>query len=173
MSHQRIDSFLAELAGYVERNDRGALADLRRGLSPATEERAWPYLASYCDLRNHEHRLIWQTVAAGFATIERSTESGNLGRTLRALAMGDRRGAEGVDALKSFDARFRRLLTCRSSGDLCRHLPAIIRAAKCKGVEIDFRRLFWDLMQWDGENRDDVRARWAAAYWGTPEEMPA
>jgi len=160
-----IDRFLGQLEAYVKRQDRGALADLRRGFSETTEHRAWPYISPWCDLNNPRERAIWLTIAAGFATLEKTTNSGNMGTTLRALALGDgRRKAE--EAVKTFDGRFRRLLTCHTAEELCAHLPGIIRAAKQKRVDINFRHLHQDLRYW-GEK---VKIRWAANYWGVPHE---
>lgn len=161
-----IDRFLAQLQGYVTRQDRGALADLRRGFSESTEHRAWPHLASWCDLTSPRERAIWQTTAAGFATLEETVGHGNLGTTLRTIALGDG-SRKPHEALRSFDARFRRLLTCHAAEELCAHLPGILRAAKQKRVGVNFRQLHEDLTYW-GEK---VRLRWAAKYWGAePEE---
>lgn len=40
------------------RDDRGAMANLRRGFSPGTEDRAWPWVARWCDLTNNRQRVI-------------------------------------------------------------------------------------------------------------------
>src|SRR6056297_2447042 len=137
--------FLKRAEGWVEKKDRGALADLRRGFSPGTEHRCWPYIAVYCDLSKKRERIIWQTIAAGFATFEQTADSGNLGATMRRLALD---GAPGSpeDALKSFDARFRRLLSCDSVVEVCERLVGIIKAAKSKSIiPIDFEVLYEDL----------------------------
>ena len=162
-----IDKFLAFLGGLVRKKDRGALADLRAGLSEATAYRAWPHVAPWCDLKNDRQRAIWMTVAAGFAVHEGTDpKAGNMGATLRSIALGD--GTQKADdtCLHSFEGRFRRLLTCSSTHEVCERLPGVIRAAERKGVKIDFRQLFWDLAGWNSPKRD-VRVEWAAAYWGT------
>ena len=159
-----IDRFLDQLRNYVKRKDRGALADLRRGFSKTTENRSWPYLTEWCDLRNRRERLIWQTIAAGFTLMEATdTKAGNMGATLRAIAMDGRRDRQ--EALKSFGGRFRRLLTCREAEEVCERLPGILRMAKQKAKSVDFRQLFWDLMCWNSDKRD-VRVEWASTYWG-------
>jgi CRISPR type I-E-associated protein CasB/Cse2 len=161
-SQRPILQFLKWATGRVEAKDRGALADLRRGFSPGTEHRCWPYIAVYCDLSKKRERIIWQTVAAGFATLEQTADSGNLGATMRRLALD---GASGSteDSLKSFDARFRRLLTCDSAVEVCERLAGIIKAAKSKSIiPIDFKVLYEDLFYWG----ECVKCRWAASYWG-------
>ena len=162
----RIQACLKRLHGYVAREERGTLADLRHGFSAATEHRAWPHLAGWgVNLTNDRERRIWLTVAAGFATLQATQKRGNMGATLRRLAVGDGKPTEVV--LHSFEGRFRRLLTCATAEALCERLPTVIRAAKQKGVPIDFEQLFWDLERWpmDGRGRD-VRIEWAQAYWG-------
>jgi CRISPR type I-E-associated protein CasB/Cse2 len=159
-----IQRFLDRLLGFVRQEDRGALADLRHGFSPGTEYRAWPYLASVCNLTNDAQRHIWLTIAAGFATHRGSdARAGNMGNTLRKLATGQP-GESKEKALKSFDARFRRLLTCDTPEELCERLRSVIRAAERKGIGIDYERLFWDLQTWH-KPESKVKLRWAQSYW--------
>ena len=157
----QIHKFLEWAQKKVKIQDRGTLANLRRGFSKGTENRCWPYIARYCDLEKNRERQIWQTIAAGFATHEGTITTGNLGTTLRHLAL---EGSTGLpeDALKSFDARFRRILTCSKAEEVCRHLPGIIRAAKNKNIYVNYECLFNDLRYW----REDIKLKWAAAYWG-------
>ncbi len=157
-----IQRFLDVLAEYVRRDDRGALADLRHGFSRATEYRTWPHIANWCDLANDRERRIWTTVAAGFATHGKSVRGGNMGTTLRRIALSDAEGKKPDDALTTFDARFRRLLTCSSAEEVCDHLVGVIRAAERKDAPIDFEQLYTDLRYWG----DKVRVRWASCYWG-------
>jgi CRISPR type I-E-associated protein CasB/Cse2 len=160
-----IQQFLAKLQRLVVQEDRGALADLRHGFSPGTEYRAWPYIANVCNLQNDTQRHIWLTIGAGFAT-HRATDSrtGNIGSTLRSLALGQP-GESKEKALKSFDARFRRLLTCEDAVELCDRLRSIIQAADHKGIGVDYERLFWDLQTWHKPEKK-VKLRWAESYWG-------
>ena len=164
-----IRGFIAYLQGRVQAQDRGVLADLRHAFSPGTEHRAWPHIASRCDLVDARQRAIWQTVAAGFATHEKTSRCGNLGVSLRKIALSGANDKK-EDALKSFDARFRRLLTCETAVEVCQRLVPIIRAAKQKDVQIDFERLFGDLQDW-GRPDKDVKIRWAATYWSGEESQ--
>jgi len=163
-----IQQFLGRLRQYVAQEDRGALADLRHGFSPGTEYRAWPYVAQMCRLDNDAQRKIWITIGAGFATHKAThSHAGNMGTTLRAIALNQ--PSESKDkALKSFDARFRRLLTCDNAMELCDHLRGIIVAAERKSVPIDFERLFWDLQTWH-KPESKVKLHWAQSYWGQSE----
>jgi CRISPR type I-E-associated protein CasB/Cse2 len=153
----RIGPFLEYLQKHFD--DRGMMADLRRGFSRTTEYRAWPYIAMWCDLTNERSRRVLLTVAAGFALHKRNAEGGNLGTSLRMLATGDGRGLEG---LATFDARFRRFLSCSRGTEVCDHLPGVLRAAERKGVPVDFAQLYRDLTYWG----DRVKVEWAKEYWG-------
>lgn len=158
----QIERFLDQLTSQIE--DRGVMADLRHGLSRATEYRAWPHIALWgCRLDDERERRIWLTTAAGFAIHQRTADSGNMGTVLRSLATGDGRGEKG---LETFDARFRRFLTCSSAAEVCDHLAGVLRAAERKGVPINFAQLFTDLKYW-GER---VKVRWATQYWTAPPE---
>ena len=43
-----IDRFLRDVAQAVARDDRGYLAELRRGLGGTTQDQAWEHLIPYC-----------------------------------------------------------------------------------------------------------------------------
>lgn len=165
-----IQRFIRWGQSRLDARDRGVMADLRRGFSPGTENRCWPYIAKFCNIENERERRIWQCVAAGFATHEGTAEKGNIGTTLRTLAL-DGSAGEIEDALSSFDARFRRLLSCSSAIEVCDRLPGILRAAKNKGIPVNYERLFHDLLYWG--NGEKVKVRWASAYWGDKSENGA
>ena len=154
------------LLAFLEQNkdDRGVMADLRCGFSPTRQHRAWPYIAPYCSLKSDFKRTIVQTVAAGFATQPDSSPKGNLGATIRMIAKGDAKGSDIQKALSSFEGRFRRLLTCSDTEELCRMVPGIIRTAKAKGIPVNHSQLYCDLCYWNGGR---VKVEWAEAYWGT------
>lgn len=147
-----------KLIAFLQRNkeERGVMADLRCGWSPAKEHRAWPHIANYCPLDNDFKRTIVQTVAAGFATQPKKADKGNLGTTIRQMV--------GKEGLASFEGRFRRLLTCPDTIELCKLVPGIIRAAKAKDVAINYATLYCDLIYWNGGR---AKVEWAEAYWGT------
>ena len=161
------------------REDRGMLAALRRGISAASEHQAWPHIAPYCNLSEPKQRAVWLVVAAAAATlapdglVRTGRGVGNFGVTLRKLAFGST-GEKGEKALTSFEARFRRLLTCQTTEEICRHVSGVIRAASAKGVAVDLEQFFGDLMKWEQTQEPTTKVRWAQTYWsgdeGTGEE---
>ncbi len=159
--NERAAAFVADL--QARREDRGLMANLRRGLSETTANRTWPYIARWCNLENDRQRTIFQTVAGSFAFNPNATSEGNMGTTMRQLATSDGRGADG---LKTFETRFRRFLSCDSVFDVCDRLPTVIRTTQAKGVAINHEELFKDLHYWS----DPVKIRWANRYWGNTQE---
>lgn len=145
---------------YSVREDRGVMADLRRGFSEDTQQRAWPHIAKFCDLRKDRERKIVKLVSAGFAIHKDSAKTGNMGDTMRKIAMGN---GSGIEGLSSYESRFRRLLSAQAADELCEFLPGIIKTAEVKGVGINFYQLYKDLWYWN----EHIKVDWAAAYWGT------
>ena len=139
------------------RDDRGFTADLRGGLNPDTEHKAWPHVADWCDLTKDRDRTICVTVMGGFAFHPEHASTGNLGVTLRRIALGQR----GDDGLPSFEARFRRILACDTVAEVTSQARHVIRAAAAKGVAVNYEALFTDLTYWG----DQVKLRWARGYW--------
>lgn len=146
--------FLKHLRQF--KNDRGAMADLRRALNAAQRHRAWPLLARFGGI--DEPRF--ETVAGLFAHHPEETTAGNLGTTCRQLS-GEH---------NSFEGRFRRLLSC-DRDDICQHVRPVVFAAAAKGIRVNYEQLFTDLWYWS----DAVKVRWATEFWGATheEDIPA
>jgi CRISPR system Cascade subunit CasB len=142
----------ARLLTYLRKlkNDRGAMAGLRCALSPSRLPRAWPLLARVGGIGN------WriEAVAGLFAYHPEETDKGNLGTTCRRL----------TPSYKSFDGRFRRLLSC-DRDEIREWVRPVVVAAKAKGVRVNYEQLFVDLCYWG----DEVRTCWAREYWGDGE----
>jgi len=156
-AEEHADKLIAFLQKHKE--DRGTMADLRCGFSPAKEHRAWPHIAQFCKLDADWSRIPVQMVCAAFSTHPENTTNGNAGNTMRKIT-------EGKGGLASFEGRFRRLLACDTIEELCDRLPAVIRAAKAKSIPVNYRQLFCDICWWEGSY--PPRLKWASAFWGTP-----
>ncbi len=154
---------------YLEKriDDRGLMADLRHGFSPATEYRSWVHLAPWCNLRNNKDRKIFTTIAAGFSTHLRTVNEGNLGDTFRQLSIDPDRPGEKLSL--TFESRFKRILNCQTEVELCKHLTGVIRMAERKSVGINFEQLFWDLVNWSKPEKE-IRIKWAYSFWKNDEQ---
>ena len=75
------DKFVAYLEGIREREDRAALAALRRGLgqSPGTEPQMYPYVEPWLSQANRFRERDYYLVAALFAYHPQPGGAGNMG----------------------------------------------------------------------------------------------
>ncbi len=173
-----IDRFLQWIADLVRRDDRGTLAELRRGLSPTTREQCWPHIIRFAksDFENETLRTVWCSIGGlaalmipkGFVTDD---DNDNLGTTMQKLAFkampttnGQRESKE--KALKDFSPRLRRILDALDSIPLCEMAVRIVRMAASKDVPVNLRNLFLNLCSWDNaENREKTRLKWTRRYY--------
>lgn len=163
--HQGAVSFMKYLQRY--RDDRGALANLRGGLSDARKPNAWPLLGGFPGAIDNP---AYETVAALWAITDRhECEDGCFANTCRDLA-GCYDAKAGKFEHDSFQTRFKRLLTCDRDEIASRVVP-VVRAAQAKGLAVNYTRLLSDLLWWN----DSVKVDWAKAFWGAPvdEEVTA
>ena len=173
-----IDRFLHWIAEIVRKDERGTLAELRRGLSETTQDQAWEHLIPYCSDfdTNAAHRAAWCAVGGLAALLAPdgliSNEPwNNLGTTMRTIAKGDE--GDEAKALKTFEPKFRRLLSCGDTISLCELVVGIGRTAAMKGVSVNPRALFWDLWNWDDlDKREEIRLKWAKQYYHVFEPQP-
>lgn len=158
------NSFVGKLYALARREDRGKLADLRRGLSDGTQQSAWPVLGAFGAFQSSIPLLVFQSVGAFFALHPHIARFGNMGTTCRRL-----RHEQDMSKPDPFDARFRRLLACDSLDDLCGQLVGVVKMAKANDVPVDYDRLFTDL-RWFDNNPQRVKIDWAKHYWGEVEK---
>jgi len=147
---------------YLEslREDRGALAALRRGLGqpPGTVADMYRYVVPWLpeDARPWQEE-IYYLVAALFAYHPASGGRGNMGHHF-ALA----RLAQGDDT--AIDRRFTALLAAHPD-DLPDYLRQAVGFLRSKEVPVNWQQLFHDLPRWGYQDRPIQRA-WARAFWG-------
>jgi CRISPR type I-E-associated protein CasB/Cse2 len=154
---ERADRLVTRLEQWQQRQDRGVLARLRRGLSEATQQEAWTVLGPYFG-PTAVGCPVYETVAGCFSLhpATPTPDIGNFGETMRQ--------AMGEDKMKDKDephARFRRLLACSNNREICQHVRHAIRLAKSKEKQVNYRKLFEDLWWWN----DWTKIAWAKAYW--------
>ncbi|MCC6555596.1 MAG: type I-E CRISPR-associated protein Cse2/CasB [Polyangiaceae bacterium] len=151
MSHSFIDALVAL------RDDRAALAALRRGLgqTPGTAASLYPYVVPF--LPKDATRWQEQTyflIASLFALHPAPGGDGtSIGDALRRL-----KGDSG-----STEARFVALMESHPD-DLALHLRHAVSLIRSKEIPIDWERLFGDVWHWTSESRW-VQRRWARDFW--------
>lgn len=156
---ERAARFVGALRPLAARHDRGAMAALRRGLSPATVMDAWPVVSRLGGDIGPPGESVFVDIAALFATHPAESQARNFGDTCRAIAT-DAKGA----LIDTHERRFRRLLASDSPADLAGQLRTWVRLAAGRGVGVNYESLFADLWNWPWY-ADDIRVQWARSFW--------
>ncbi|MCG8555499.1 MAG: type I-E CRISPR-associated protein Cse2/CasB [Proteobacteria bacterium] len=153
MSFALIDN-LNQLA---RRDDRAALAALRRGLSPDSVAAAYPYVVPFLpsDAKPFEERA-YVLAAALFGTHPVAAA--------RSLATALRTVQERRPGSDSLEARFVALLDAHID-DLPTHLRHAISLLKAHELGLDWNNLLETLLHWEHEARW-VQRQWARDFWG-------
>ncbi|MEI8257442.1 MAG: type I-E CRISPR-associated protein Cse2/CasB [Deltaproteobacteria bacterium] len=145
------------LEGLAKREDRRALAMLRRSLSGDSVASAYPFVAPFFPReRNAGFERALLLVAGLFALHPRSG-TGSLGRALHVLAARTKS--------ESIESRFVALLDARGE-DLDEHLRHLVSLLRAHDVPVDWDDLLRAIRWWDSE-RSDAPRRWARDFWAT------
>ncbi len=172
---ERADRLVTLLEQWHERQDRGMLARLRRGLSETTQQEAWTVLGPRFG-PIAVGNPVYETVAGCFALHPvkwepvddpKAEARRNFGWTFREVRLSEEDGKKKMRDEKEPHARFRRLLACSNSDEICQHVRHAIRLAKSKGKQVNYRKLFEDLWWWN----DYTKIAWAKAYWSVPADV--
>lgn len=163
MSQNLYQRFITYLQSLVEKQERGALAALRRGLGQPVGQapEMYPYIIPFLPESLHpEQEAVFYLIASLFAYHPLTTDEGNLGRHLAAI-----RNDRNQEAL---DRRFTALLAAHPD-DLPAYLRQTISYLKSRDVPVNWERLLRDLSYWSHpEYGPQVRKNWANAFWGRP-----
>lgn len=150
---------------YLEslREDRGALAALRRGLGqPLGQAREmYPYVVRWLPPQASSQReAAFYLVAALFAYHSDPGGNGNAGQAFRRALSPDSDSS-------AIERRFTALLTAHQD-DLPFYLRQAIGFLKSKDVPVDWHQLLTDVLGW-GHPAGYVQKQWARAFWGRPD----
>lgn len=154
--------FIEHLEGL--REDRGALAALRRGLGqpPGTAAEQFryvvPWLAASCSRQEEEAFFL---VAGLFSLHPEAGGSGDIG-----AHMARARDPQGDNV--AIERRFTALLAAHPD-DLPFYLRQAVSFLRSKEVPVDWNQLLTDIRAWSHPDRY-VQRRWARSYWGSASE---
>lgn len=172
----RSSGLVAWLRGLAEREDRGRLAALRRGL--LLEPHQFYELYQVVPSRflegigrdETERRLMVAILFAAhpvsFSDKELAVRPRNLGDSLRLLATRRSAGTSG-DPDESLSEPLKRRMDGLLSAhpeDLFEHLRQVIRLLKAEEVPVDWDQLLWDLRNWGREDRR-VQWQWSRSFY--------
>jgi len=150
-------NFVEYLVGLSDRENRGALAALRRGVGkpPGTVPETFPIMVPWTgSLKSRREADCYFLVGALFALHPQNTTQGNMGTTFALMP----------DPSDSLEKRFVALLNADAE-DLRNHLRHAVSLAGSKEVPVNWAQLLADLRHWDHPDRF-VQRDWAEQYWG-------
>ena len=151
--------FAGFLTGLAARENRAALAALRRGLSADRSASAsmYPYVAGWVTDKDTDwNEECFYLVAALFGRHPKGDSAGgDFGWSCRELQ--EETGGE------SFERRFVALLASDPAG-VGVHLRHAMSLAASKNIAVDWSQLLRDLEQW-GHPQRFVQRRWARSFW--------
>ncbi len=156
--------FITYLEGL--RDDRGALAALRRGLGqePGSAVEMYRYVVPWIpDRASRQEERAYYLVAALFAYHPDPGGWGNLGDAFR-------RGCGPQGDNSAIERRFTALLAAHPD-DLPFYLRQAIGFLKSKEVPIDWQQLLADLLAWD-HPKGYVQRNWARSFWSRAPQKP-
>ena len=148
--------FITYLEGL--RDDRGALAALRRGLGqpPGTVADMYRYVVPWLP---DDSEAAYYLIAALFAYHPDAGGTGNMGRHFART-----RDPQGDNT--AIERRFTALLAAHPD-DLDFYLRQAVSFLKSKEVPVYWHQLLSDVLAWDHPDRY-VQQQWARAFWGRP-----
>jgi CRISPR system Cascade subunit CasB len=162
------DEFIARLEELLTKEDRGALATLRRGLGKEVTLEGYRFMPFRRNRRQEDAALLVGPLFAlwhqGGAKPRSAGEKENLGASMLSLVNAMvREGTSRDDAMKRIERRFSALLNCHAD-DLGQHLRHAVSLLKSKEVPVDWRSLLRDVQHWNHEDRW-VQREWARSFW--------
>jgi len=164
---------IARLVQLKERDDRAALAALRRGLGkpPGTVPEMFPYVEPFIPVDEYASRVDAAYLVASLFGMHphhaqppeaaRSRQQRSFGASLARIRRREDRGEEDQGVARRFGA----LLNCNSES-LPTHLRHLVTLLHSRSPEtpIDYEQLFNDIVWWEAADRRVQRA-WAAGFW--------
>ena len=173
-THKHYDPAVIDfVSGLKKRDDRGTLALLRGALSDSEEKqiRAWRVLARFGGIPQEDpHKAEVVRSIAGLMAMPKLSDSRsgkNFGHAcLRLLGDDERKSLHKADQSGPIARRVQHLLAA-SRSEVCERVRQLGRRLDKEEANLDFSRLFTDLMFW-GEK---VKARWALSFWGAETDV--
>ncbi len=172
-------ALIERLVGLVAKEDRGALAQLRRsaGKRPGEAEGVFQYVVPYVpdpsDDRSGWIETCRYLVAGLFALHPPALQPNRTVAPMPGDSLGaacNRMAPRGAGNREAVERRFSQLLVADEEElpDRLRQAILLLRAA---GHAVDWRWLLADLESWNAPGRR-VQRRWAQDFWRLPEREP-
>lgn len=166
-------SFITRLEKLKEKEDRAALAALRRGLGqpPGHAPEMHRYVVPFLPKDAYPNSWVEQSyylVASLFGLHPEKGTGENMGQHFWQAK--DHNNPDSNDAV---ERRFSALLTTHPD-DLAFYLRQAISFLKSKEVNVNWHQLMRDVLNWgDTYRQPDIQKRWARQFWGGPADKEA
>lgn len=152
----------------TQKERRGVLAQLRCGIVPGKQQRAWPLLARFDGIEGHKGEVV-RTIAALYAAHPDESASGSMGSVCQKLCSDDERRLDDErrddEKLGPMSRRFQHLLAAETA-EVCPRVVRLILRAKVQGIPVNYMQLQKDLLQWAvPQKRQRVQEQWALHFW--------
>ena len=158
--------FIRYLERLYSENQRGALANLRRGLGkpPGTESLTFPHVIPYLpEGLSKQQEQPYFLIASLFALHPMSVPNGNFGS--HCADLGRARGGENGKPPPNVERRFIALLATPPQS-LYRALQPLVNLLKSENIPVCWVRLLKDIQSWNyADGRANVRRAWAREFW--------
>jgi CRISPR type I-E-associated protein CasB/Cse2 len=140
------------------KDDRGAMASLRKALIPEQRQRCFRYLPRLGCKFESEHEVLRISILAYFwgNYPSHSDVAGNLGQSMRRIT-------NGSDE-HPFRRRFERIIATDSLSELADQLQGAVSLLKKTGSGIEFNQLNNDLY-WFSRNPNRVKLEWSGGFY--------
>lgn len=157
------ENFISYLENFVRKDDRAALAHLRRGLGRENAAEMFPYISGWTanlyPKDENAYFLVASLIGLYPTNSWKSDEKyNNLGNSLSFLK----------EESGSIERRFVALLNADEE-DLPHHLRQIVSILKSKDAPINWLQLLRDIKYWSADN-NNVQREWAKGFWGNSTE---
>ena len=160
---ERIDEFVGHLCRLAsdKHPDRGALADLRSGLSlpPGQAHRMHKHVVPYLSEREGRDDKWFYVVGALFGAHRSHRPHMSFAKAFHKRAKKDS---------ESIEKRFHALLQSHPN-DLHKHLGSAVGLLKSENIGFDYAKLLHDLMDWSEPDKP-VQNRWARDFYRSPKK---
>ncbi len=147
------------------KKDTAMAAALKKADNPATEFKAWEYLADYkVDLEKPRERIPYVTISAALARAK--PDKDGLLSVGQAIA---RSGKDGVPGDQE-RARLRRLLACDTTEEVCSILRHLLSLLSSRDIKISYGKLLNELV-WFEKDPQKTKAKWAQSFFRKEEDI--
>lgn len=162
----RVKKFVEYVYAKIK-DDNGARSRFRGALSSSRSYTSWGDIAPYMNIEDESTRDACSLICGSIALDEPDgVKSLGLGSALQKCCLDAEDGEKGGPCSN----RLRRLISCRTTKELCRVLRPILSLvrSRCPGG-LDYALLLEELLDYE-DHQDKIKARWVGGFYRSGEK---